>query len=81
MFSNMALIGLPMRCAVTACSGGGDSRVPDASPSGSDAETPNTSRALPTSPLCQSTYPAHACDGDPHGKWTLVAMCFDAFED
>jgi len=36
--------------------------------------------AVFSSPLCRTPYPAQACDGDPHGKWTLAAMCVNRFE-
>jgi hypothetical protein len=36
--------------------------------------------ALFASPVCRSPYPAQACDGDPHGKWTLAALCVNRYE-
>lgn len=30
-------------------------------------------------PLCRSGYAAAACDGDPHGRWTLVGYCVDRY--
>jgi hypothetical protein len=58
---------------VTDAGGGQDA------PAGSDA-APMPGSALFTSPLCGTPYPAHACDGDPHGKWTLAAMCVKRYE-
>jgi hypothetical protein len=37
--------------------------------------------ALFASPACRTPYPAQACDGDPHGKWTLAGLCPRRFEN
>lgn len=34
-----------------------------------------------TNPLCRVPYPAQACDGDPHGRWTLVGLCVNRWEN
>lgn len=52
----------------------GATRVDGSTESGSDG-------SLPDSPLCRSSYPAQPCDGDPHGEWTLAAVCLNAYED
>jgi hypothetical protein len=31
--------------------------------------------------LCGAPYPASACDGDPHGKWTLTSLCVNRYEN
>jgi hypothetical protein len=36
--------------------------------------------ALFSHALCRAPYPAQACDGDPHGKWTLAALCTNRYE-
>ena len=30
--------------------------------------------------LCGAAYPAQPCDGDPHGRWSLAAMCVNRFQ-
>ena len=37
--------------------------------------------ALFASPLCRAPYPAQACDGDPHGRWTLAGLCVKRYEN
>jgi hypothetical protein len=52
---------------------GGDAR-------GSDG-APGPDPALFASPVCGTPYPAKACDGDPHGRWTLAGLCVKRYEN
>jgi hypothetical protein len=42
---------------------------------------PRPDPAVFANPLCRAAYPAQACDGDPHGKWTLAGMCVKRYEN
>jgi hypothetical protein len=37
--------------------------------------------AVFSNPLCLTPYPAQTCDGDPHGRWTLAALCVNRYEN
>ena len=41
----------------------------------------NNGAAVFTHALCGTAYPAQACDGDPHGMWTLAALCVNRYQD
>jgi hypothetical protein len=68
------------------CGGGGNGAA-GASSSGKDGGSDNAqggaSAAAPAvfgSATCRMSYPAHACDGDPHGKWSLAGICANLYE-
>jgi hypothetical protein len=70
---------------IAAASCGGNGNVdpgvinPDGG-SGGDAPTNNPGSAIFASPMCRTPYPARACDGDPHGRWTLAGLCVNRYE-
>src|SRR5262245_39734947 len=55
--------------------GSGTTNADGGSDGGGDSSAPLES------PLCRRPYPAQACDGDPHGQWTLAAMCVNGYQD
>src|SRR5215475_13218672 len=60
-----------------AAGSGGSSR----SPAHAQAGPTSTSSPLFRSKTCGTQYPAHACDGDPHGKWMLSSICVNLYEN
>src|SRR4051812_14061864 len=88
----VAALFVPLAVLLVSCGGGGKGTTGDgggagtrgAAGTGNGAGTSGSGSggapALPTSPLCRTAYPAQACDGDPHGKWTLAALCTNRWE-
>jgi hypothetical protein len=48
---------------------------------GIDGGVDGPGAAVFTHPFCDAPYPAQACDGDPHGPWTLAALCVNRYQD
>jgi hypothetical protein len=80
---------LPLVVAITASGCGGGKGAPsgtNADGGGSDGKVagsdgaPAPDPALFASPMCRTPYPAHECNGDPHGKWTLAGLCVKRYE-
>ena len=71
--------------AVSGCGGSGKGASGGTSGQGGaggiDGGVDGPGAAVFTHPLCGTPYPAQACDGDPHGQWTLAALCVNRYQD
>ncbi len=71
--------------AVSGCGGSGKGASGGATGQGGtggiDGGVDGPAAAVFTLPLCDTPYPAQACDGDPHGSWTLAGLCVDRYQD
>jgi hypothetical protein len=80
--TSILALGIGLAAACSGGGGGGQSRGSLDGGVGADAEVePDAQGSLTESPVCRSDYPAHACDGDPHGQWTLAALCLNRYAD
>jgi hypothetical protein len=82
----LGLLSLVATIVAPGCGGGtGGKGIPDGSAAdggtvaGSDGP-PRPDPALFANPSCRTPYPAHTCDGDPHGRWTLAGLCVKRYE-
>lgn len=81
LYAPLALLSVVGAGAAPGCSGGGSG-----GPGGTDAGAGarggggGNGPAVFANPLCRTPYPAQACDGDPHGRWTLAALCVNRYE-
>jgi hypothetical protein len=84
LYVPLGLLPLVVTITASGCGGDGKGAGTNADGGGKDAATDGAAipdPALFANPMCRTPYPAHECNGDPHGRWTLAGLCVKRYEN